>query len=191
MFAKITCPACTHKYSVPESVMGKHQTCPKCNSLFVAGRSVAEPQPAAPGTPGAPAAAAAMAPASKSAPPAGGYNKTMLVDSSEQIRFNCPRCGKPQVASGIEGGTKKPCADCGQRLQVPPPPAAAAPRGRGTLDRPPGISKTMLGRYARASIRYNCPACKQAARIARHRSGDQEAVARHADSAFRCRWPPR
>ena len=45
MFTNISCPACKHKFSVPEGAMGKRQNCPNCQSYFVAGKSVADVHP--------------------------------------------------------------------------------------------------------------------------------------------------
>jgi hypothetical protein len=42
MLTLITCPTCHHKFSVPEGSMGQRRTCPNCESIFVAGKSVAE-----------------------------------------------------------------------------------------------------------------------------------------------------
>jgi hypothetical protein len=142
MFASITCPACQHKFSVPEGAMGKRQTCPNCHSPFVAGKSVAEPPPE---------------PSKKLQPDAGApMNKTMLGESDAPIRYNCPRCKKALEAAASEAGTKKPCPACGQRLQVPAAPAAPPPPAAT-----PAVNKTMLCDTDAPPIRYNCPACKK------------------------------
>jgi hypothetical protein len=120
MFASITCPTCRHKFSVPEGVMGNRQTCPNCHSPFVAGKSVAE----------------ADAPIKFQAAEAPPINKTMLGETEPPVRYNCPRCKKPLESPAIESGTKKPCPACGQRLQVPAPPAPARPQ--------PNLNKTIL-----------------------------------------------
>ena len=101
MFATISCPACAHKFSIPEGAMDKRQTCPSCHSLCLAGESVAAAE--------APLKPAAAAP----------VNKTMLGEIEPPIKYNCPRCKKRLEAPAIEVGAKKPCPACGQRVQVP------------------------------------------------------------------------
>lgn len=145
MFARISCPACSHKFSVPEAAMGKRQSCPNCQSYFVAGKSNIEPAEPVP-------MSAAGAPA-----PAGGFNKTMMADTSPAIRFNCPRCKKPIEVAASEAGTKMACPGCSQRLQVP---AAPAPAPTPAAAPTPAINKTMLVDSG-PPIRYNCPACKK------------------------------
>ncbi len=121
MFASITCPACRHKYTIPEGQMGSRQNCPNCRTPFLAGKSVSE------------GAAAADVPMKYEPAAAPGINKTMLGETEPPIRYNCPRCKKPLESPAIEAGTKKPCPSCGQRLQVPAAPPA-----------PPGLNKTIL-----------------------------------------------
>jgi DNA-directed RNA polymerase subunit RPC12/RpoP len=117
MFASITCPACRHKFTIPEGAMGKSHTCPNCHSPFLAGKSVA----------------AGDVPMKFEPAPAAAINKTMLGETEPPIRYNCPRCKKPLESPAIEAGTKKPCPACGGRLQVP---AAPPPQ--------PGLNKTIL-----------------------------------------------
>jgi hypothetical protein len=126
MFASITCPACRHKFIIPEAGMGSRHNCPNCQTPFVAGKSVPEANVAVQSQP---APAPAMAPPSAPA----GINKTMLGETEPPVRYNCPRCKKPLESPAIEAGTKKPCPACGQRLQVPAPPPP-----------PPGLNKTLL-----------------------------------------------
>src|SRR5262249_38652516 len=80
----------------------------------------------------------------------------MLADTQPPIRYNCPRCKKPLESPASEGGTKKPCPSCGQRLQVPaappPPDPATSPAAQ--------LNKTMLA-DTQPPIRYNCPNCKK------------------------------
>jgi DNA-directed RNA polymerase subunit RPC12/RpoP len=141
MFAAITCPACQHKFSIPEGAMGKRQTCPNCHSPFLAGKSVAE----------------AEVPMKFQAAAAAPINKTMLGEIEPPIKYNCPRCKKELEAPAIEAGTKKPCPSCGQRLQVPA--AAAPPLGAPQA----GLNKTILAADESKAepIRYNCPNCKK------------------------------
>lgn len=141
MFAAITCPACQHKFSIPEGAMGMRQTCPNCHSPFLAGKSAAEAAP--PINMGFQPAAATP------------INKTMLGETEPPIKYNCPRCKKELEAPAIEAGTKKPCPACGQRLQVP----AAAPTGAPQA----GLNKTILASDESKAepIRYNCPNCKK------------------------------
>lgn len=145
MFTLITCPACQHKHTVPEGAMGTRRICPNCQSPFVAGASVPEARGPQRGTPASPVLGA---PAS--------YGQTMLADQEQPIKYNCPRCKKPLESPPSEGGTKKPCPACGQRLQVPaaPPPPAPAPAPAAQLNR------TMLA-DTEPPIRYNCPNCKK------------------------------
>jgi len=123
MFASITCPACRHKYTIPEGAMGSRQNCPNCRTPFLAGKSVSEGATADVPMKFEPAAAAATA----------GINKTMLGETGPPVKYNCPRCKKPLESPAAEAGVKKPCPACGQRLQVPQPPPP-----------PPGLNKTML-----------------------------------------------
>jgi DNA-directed RNA polymerase subunit RPC12/RpoP len=140
MFAAITCPACQHKFSIPEGAMGKRQTCPNCHSPFLAGKSVAD----------------AEVPMKLQPAAATPINKTMLGETEPPIKYNCPRCKKPLESPAIEAGTKKPCPACGQRLQVPAtPPSGAPPQA--------GLNKTILAADESKAepIRYNCPNCKK------------------------------
>ncbi len=147
MFAKVTCPACQYKFSIPEGDMGKRHVCPNCQSPFFAGKS----------SPDAPEAAVKAG-----APPApdAGFGKTMLADSGPAqppIKYNCPRCKAPLESPASEALMKKPCPKCGQRLQVPaaPPPVPVAAGG-------PNLNKTMLaGDESKPPIKYNCPNCKK------------------------------
>ena len=98
MFASITCPACRHKYTIPEGQMGSRQNCPNCRTPFLAGKSVSE------------GAAADVPMKYEPAPaPVPGLNKTMLGETEPPIRYNCPRCKKPLESPVGEAGTKKPC----------------------------------------------------------------------------------
>ncbi len=119
MFAKIACPTCKHKFTIPEGAMGSRQTCPNCQSLFLAGKSVGE----------------ADVPMKSEPAAAVPINKTMLGETAPPIPYNCPRCKEPLQSPAIEAGTKKPCPKCGGRLQVPaaPPPTAAQPHLNKTL----------------------------------------------------------
>ncbi len=143
MFAKVNCPACQYKFTIPEGDMGKRQVCPNCQSPFFAGKSITEPD----------------IPMKPQPAPESAYNKTMLGDTAPAIKYNCPRCQAPLESPSIEAGTKKPCPVCGQRLQVPAaPPPAAAPQ--------PNLNKTLLAsdetsRPAAPPIKYNCPSCKK------------------------------
>jgi DNA-directed RNA polymerase subunit RPC12/RpoP len=121
MFASITCPACRHKFTIPEGAMGSRQTCPNCQSPFLAGKSVAE---------------TADVPMKFEPAAAPALNKTMLGETAPPIRYNCPRCKKPLESPAGEALTKKPCPACGQRLQVPAAPPPAAPQ--------PNLNKTLL-----------------------------------------------
>ncbi len=144
MFARIMCPACEYKFSIPEGDMGKRQVCANCKSPFIAGKSVAEAAQ--------PEISMKLQPAAE-----GAYNKTMLVGSgAPPIKFDCPRCKKPLEAPASEAGMKKPCSECGQRLQVP---AASTPAAAP----PAGLNKTLLvsDESTAPPIRYNCPNCKK------------------------------
>jgi DNA-directed RNA polymerase subunit RPC12/RpoP len=146
MFARVSCPACQYKLSIPEGDMGKRFVCPNCQSPFFAGKTLEE-------------SAAAAAPLSAGGPPA-GFAKTMLGETAPAIKYNCPRCKAPLEAPASEAGTKKPCPSCGQRLQVP----AAAPAAAAAAQ--PNLNKTLLAAdESKAAplppIKYNCPNCKK------------------------------
>jgi DNA-directed RNA polymerase subunit RPC12/RpoP len=125
MLTLITCPTCHHKFTVPEGSMGQRSTCPNCQSIFVAGKSVAESSGRVNGSSrrGLLERAGAEQPQ-----PQVPLDKTMLGEVGAPIRYNCPRCKKPLESPASEAGTKKPCPSCGGRLQVPaaPPPAPAS-----------------------------------------------------------------
>lgn len=142
MFARVTCPACQYKDSIPEGEMGLRRVCPNCKTPFLAGKAVADADVGVP---------MKYQPATDPT-----YNKTMLGDSQPPISYNCPRCKKPLESPASEAGLKKPCPACGQRLQVPAAPPPAAPQ--------PNLNKTMLAaddRQPQPPIRYNCPNCKK------------------------------
>ncbi|MBY0522943.1 MAG: hypothetical protein K2R98_06075 [Gemmataceae bacterium] len=133
MLTLVTCPTCHHKFTIPEDAMGHRRTCPNCQSIFVAGKSVAETNGRINGAsrPGLLERAAGEDRASK--PP---IDQTMLGEVAAPIRYNCPRCKKPLESPAGEAGTKKPCPSCGGRLQVPAAPPPPAPD--------PGLNKTLL-----------------------------------------------
>jgi DNA-directed RNA polymerase subunit RPC12/RpoP len=129
MFTKVACPTCGHVFSVPEGQMGRRLSCPNCQCLFVAGRNAADlgsspPAPASPAPPRPPSAPASV-------------NKTVLGEIEPPVRYTCPRCKASLESPTSEAGSKKPCPSCGQRLQVPAPPASHVPM--------PSVNKTVLG----------------------------------------------
>src|SRR5262245_40643740 len=134
MLTLITCPTCHHKFTVPEGSMVQRSTCPNCQSIFVAGKSVAESDGRINGGPRRGLLERAAVEAQSPPLP---LDKTMLGEVEAPIRYNCPRCKKPLESPASEAGTKKPCPYCSGRLQVP----AAPPRP--TAD--PGLNKTLLG----------------------------------------------
>jgi DNA-directed RNA polymerase subunit RPC12/RpoP len=147
MFARLTCPACQHKFSIPEGDMGRRHVCPNCQSPFFAGKSDVETQPSAP-----------LMSAGAASAGGGGYAKTMIGETAPPIKYNCPRCKTPLEDPASAAGTKKPCPSCGQRLMVPAAPPAPA-GGQ------PNLNKTMMAgdesRPAAPPIKYNCPNCKK------------------------------
>ena len=138
MFARIMCPACQHKMTIPEGDMGKRHVCPNCQSPFLAGKSIPEDEPDVP---------MRYEPAADPS-----FNKTMLGEEAPPIKYACPRCKAPLEAPVSEAGTKKPCPKCGQRLQVPATPPPPPPV--------PSLQKTMLAE-TQPPIKYNCPNCKK------------------------------
>jgi len=151
MMASVMCPACQHKQLLPEIEVGKLQSCPNCQSSFVAGTSTVQAR-------GGPS----RAPSPQLQP---SYAKTMLAGAgAPPIKYNCPRCKAPLEAAAGEGGTKTACLHCTQRHQVPPAPSSVpvAPA--------PGLNKTMLAGDEMSApppppplppIKYNCPNCKK------------------------------
>ena len=139
----ITCSACFAKLKAPDQAAGKSLKCPTCAA------AIAVPAAASAGSP-APTAQVQASPASKPMKPCPFcgedvlaiakkckhcgemldkvLDKTMLGgEPSPPIQYNCPRCKAPLESPAIEAGTKKPCPECGQRLQVPAAPPPAAP----------------------------------------------------------------
>ncbi len=105
---KYTCPRCKAPLEAPASQGAMKTNCPHCSQRHQV--------PAA----------------SKPAAPAPALNKTMLAGDESSalpppslppIKFNCPNCKKPLEAPANEGGTKKNCTYCAQRLQVPAAPS--------------------------------------------------------------------
>jgi hypothetical protein len=140
MLTLISCPTCHHKFTIPEGAMGKRHTCPNCQSLFVAGKSVAEEgaKRGAPSMLSAAGNAPSMLSAGVKGPGGVGMDKTMLGEvDAPSIKYNCPRCKKPLESPASEAGTKKPCPSCGGRLQVP----AAKPAAAAAFD---PLNKTLL-----------------------------------------------
>ncbi len=133
MLTLITCPTCHQKFTIAEGSMGHRQTCPNCQSIFVAGKSVAD------GTHrnGTPPRRGLLERAADELPSKPAIDRTMLGEVAAAIRYNCPRCKKPLESPAIEAGIKKPCRFCGGRMQVPAPNVAPP-----TLD--PGMNKTLL-----------------------------------------------
>jgi len=119
MLTLISCPTCQHKFAVPEAAMGERQTCPNCQSIFRAGKSVAE-------TDGRGKRSPLLKPA---------LDRTMLAETEAPIRYNCPRCKKALESPASEAGMKKPCPACTGRLQVPaaPTPSSADPTLNRTM----------------------------------------------------------
>jgi len=122
--------------------MGQRSTCPNCQSIFVAGKSVAESNGRVNGLSrrGLLERAGAEEPAAQQPP----LDKTMLAEVDAPIRYNCPRCKKPLEAPASEAGTKKPCPSCGGRLQVPaaPPRPAVDPLNKTLLATAEGTPPT-------------------------------------------------
>ncbi len=115
MAISVLCTACQYKFTIPE--VGQRQNCPNCQSPVVAGKTVAE--------------GSASTPTKQSA-----INKTLLGETSPPITFSCPRCKKSLEVASIEAGTKRPCPECGQRLQVPVASAQTTPHAN--------LNKTIL-----------------------------------------------
>lgn len=131
MLTLVSCPTCHHKFTIPEGAMGQRHTCPNCQSLFVAGKSVAESDGRVPNKPSM--LSAGLAGGNARGVP---MDKTMLGETDLPIKYNCPRCKKPLESPTSEAGTKKPCPSCGGRLQVP-----AAPPRSAVVD---PLNKTLL-----------------------------------------------
>lgn len=145
MLAKIHCPTCQHRFSIPEGAMGERQTCPNCQTIFRAGKSEAESDGRQANRSSAGSANGVGSPSFRP-----GLDRTMLAESEPPIRYNCPRCKKPLEAPASEAGVKKPCPACGGRLQVPKaPPVPSAD---------PNLNRTMLASDESNAAAYSAPA---------------------------------
>ena len=111
MLTLITCPTCHHKFTVPEGNMGQRSTCPNCQSIFVAGKSVAESDGRVNGARLGLLERAAAEAQVATLP----LDKTMLGETEAPIHYNCPRCKAPLEAPASEAGTK--LRDCLARLE--------------------------------------------------------------------------
>lgn len=156
MLTLITCPTCHHKFTIPEDGMGQRRTCPNCESIFLAGKSVAESNGRINGSSRRGLLERAAGDDRSPRPP---IDQTMLGEVAPPIRYNCPRCKKPLESPASEAGTKKPCPSCGGRLQVPAAPSPA-------LD--PSLNKTLLAsdesqQPTTPSVPFACPAAQPAA----------------------------
>jgi DNA-directed RNA polymerase subunit RPC12/RpoP len=117
---KYNCPRCKSPLEAPALEGGTKKNCPNCTQRhLVPAASKPEPAPAAAGP---------------------ALNKTMVASEDgaapvrPPIKFKCPACGKPLEVPAEQGGTKRNCQYCNQRLQVPmPSPAAAAPNPNKTM----------------------------------------------------------
>jgi DNA-directed RNA polymerase subunit RPC12/RpoP len=122
MFMNVRCPACGHKYRVPERMLGQQAQCPACSKFFQCG-SASPPSLATHALPSeAPPAVQAMPQA-----------RAADIQPAQVIHYRCPRCSKPLESAAHLTGHKVNCPDCGQRLQIPQsstelPPVAAIPQ---------------------------------------------------------------
>jgi DNA-directed RNA polymerase subunit RPC12/RpoP len=108
----LTCPNCAQGFRIPESVTGEVR-CPSCLIPF------ANPKPP-------------VGQAKHQASP----NKTVLAEPEAMVRYTCPRCKKALESPASYVGQKLNCPGCGQRMQIPQPPAPPASS--------PPINKTVL-----------------------------------------------
>jgi DNA-directed RNA polymerase subunit RPC12/RpoP len=122
MFMNIVCPACGHKWRVPERMFGQQVQCPACMRSFPCGTSSAPSLKARP--------AAAKAGEVKETP----SSRAAEVQAEPAIHYRCARCHKPLESPAHLAGHKLNCPECGQRLQIPQ--ASTAP--------PPSDNKTIL-----------------------------------------------
>jgi DNA-directed RNA polymerase subunit RPC12/RpoP len=133
MFMNVTCPACGHKWRVPERALGQQVKCPACSKLFQCG-SVSPPSL----TPRP--VAAEDPPAVRAMPQA----RPVQVQPDQSIHYQCPRCTKPLESPIHMAGQKASCPDCGQRLQVPqssnPPPQAPVNKTVVATEEPPATA---------------------------------------------------
>src|SRR5260370_40027602 len=101
MFARVTCPACQYKLTIPEGHRSKRQVGPNCKSPFLAGKSELEPE----------------LEMKRQTAPESAYNKTMLGEMQPPIKYNCPRCNTPLESPASEARTQNPSPAPCQRLQ--------------------------------------------------------------------------
>jgi DNA-directed RNA polymerase subunit RPC12/RpoP len=155
--------------------MGQRRTCPNCQSIFVAGKSVAESTARVNGTGGqrrglleraAEEQAASVATLGAAKPP---IDKTMLGEVAAAICYNCPRCKKPLESPASEAGTKKPCPSCGGRLQVPAASPAPAPAPDSHLN------KTLLAESSVPQITPSRPSSSPTPAVAASAAAPQAA----------------
>lgn len=122
MFMNITCPTCSHKWRVPERVLGQQVKCPACAHQFQCGLASPPSLKAIP-----------LAPEKASEVRRMPQSRAAHLLSTASIHYCCPRCQKPLESPTHLAGQKLNCPDCGQRLQIPQPSSMPSPLDNQTM----------------------------------------------------------
>lgn len=139
---QFVCPSCRTSYSVENQDAGRKVECKVCGQRVqvpsskrlktVLGEEVIPHGASEKVHPQAPAwTQEVIEPRPKPAP----VSEPEPLPTNEPIRFACPKCHTTYTVRTEDAGKKSDCAKCGQRLQVPTPPAK------------PARPKTILGDY--------------------------------------------
>lgn len=116
MSTNLLCKVCGYQYPAVQVPAGHRVECPSCQSPFVPESLLHRASQAA-----------------QNNPPAAAPSRTILAPLDEPIRYVCPKCKKSLESPRNMAGEKLNCPACGQRLQIPQPPAALPPQNKTLL----------------------------------------------------------
>ncbi len=136
MFMNIACPACGHRFRVPERSLGQQVVCPACTQAFQCG-SVSPPS----------LTARPLASEKTSTVQERPQARPASIQPAPRIHYRCARCQKPLESPADQAGHKINCPDCGQRLQIPQASSTPSPSDNQTIlakeeaPAPPSLSR--------------------------------------------------